>query len=78
VCSIRRRGTARGNRGGGLGRGTGRVEFMGYLVDTEYFGKVNETKWTVIESGRDASESFGSHNVLGEQPGQTPHITRSV
>jgi len=31
-------------RGRGLGRGTGRVEFMGHLVDTECVGKDNETK----------------------------------
>jgi len=65
-CSKRRRGTARGNRGRGRGRGTGRVEFMGHSVDTEYVAKDNETKWTVIESGRDASGRFGSHNVLRE------------
>ena len=41
-CSTRCRGTARGNRG--RGRGTGRVEFMGHPVDTEYVGKDNETK----------------------------------
>jgi len=41
-CSTRRRGTARGSRG--RGRGTGRVEFMGHPVDTEYVGKDNETK----------------------------------
>ena len=41
-------------------------------------GKDNETKWTVIESGRGASGRFGSHNVLREQPGPTPHATRSV
>ena len=77
-CSTRRRGIARGNRGRGQGRGTGRIEFMGHTVDTEYVGKDNETKWTVIESGRGASRRFGSHNVLREQPGPTPHVTRSV
>ena len=77
-CSTRRRGTARGNRGRGRGRGTGRVEFMGHLVDTEYVAKDNETKWNVIESGRGASGRFGSPNVLKEQPGPTPHATRSV
>jgi hypothetical protein len=77
-CSTRRRGTARGNRGRGRGRGTGRVEFMGHPVDTEYVGKDNETKWTFIESGRDASGRFGSHNVLRKQPGPTPHGTRNV
>jgi len=51
---------------------------MGHHVDTEYVGKDNETKWTVIESGRDASGRFGSHNVLREQPGPTPHATQSV
>src|SRR5215469_790583 len=51
---------------------------MGHSVDTDYVGKDNETKWTVIESGRGASGRFGSHNVLGEQPGPTPHATRSV
>ena len=35
-------------------------------------------KWTVIESGRGASGRFGSHKVLREQPGPTPHATRSV
>ena len=64
--------------GRGRGRGTGRVEFMGHPVDTEYVGKDIETKWTVIESGRDASGRFGSHNVLRKQPGPTPHATRSV
>jgi hypothetical protein len=59
-CSTRRRGTARGNRGRGRGRGTGRVEFMGHSVDTDCVGKDNETKWTVIESGRGASGRFGS------------------
>jgi len=77
-CSTRRRGTARGNRGRGRGRGTGRVEFMGHPVDTEYVGKDNETKWTVIEGGRGTSGRFGSHNVLREQPGPTPYATRSV
>jgi cytosine/adenosine deaminase-related metal-dependent hydrolase len=48
------------------------------FVDTEYIGKDSETKWTVIESGRGASGRFGSHNVLREQPGPTPHGTRSV
>jgi len=59
-CSTRRRGIARGNRrrGQGRGRGTGRVEFMGHPVDTEYIGKDNETKWTVIASGRGASRRF--------------------
>ena len=47
-CSTRRRGTARGNRGRRRGRDTGRVEFMGHPVDTEYTGKVNETKWTSL------------------------------
>jgi hypothetical protein len=75
-CSTRRRGAARGNRG--RGRGKGRVELMGLCVDTEYVGKDNETKWTVIESGRSASGRFGSHNVLREQPGPTPHATQSV
>jgi len=28
----------------GRGRDTGRVEFMGHLVDTEYVAKNNETK----------------------------------
>ena len=51
---------------------------MGHPVDTEYVGKDNETKWTVIESGRGASGRFGSHNVLREQPGPTLHATRSV
>ena len=51
---------------------------MGHSVDTEYVGKDIETKWTVIESGRGASGRFGSHNVLREQPGPTPHATRSV
>ena len=51
---------------------------MGHPVDMEYVGKDNETKWTVIESGRGASGRFGSHNVLKEQPGLTPHATRSV
>ena len=50
---------------------------MGHPVDTEYAGKDNETKWTVIESGRGASGRFGSH-VLREQPGPTSHATRSV
>jgi len=59
-------------------RGTGRVEFMGHPVDTEYVGKANETKWAVIESRRGASGRFGSHKVLREQPGPTPHATRSV
>lgn len=77
-CSTRRRGRARGNKGRGRGRGTRRVEFMGHPVDTEYVGKYNETKWTVIETGRGASGRFGSHNVLREQPGPTPHATRSV
>jgi len=77
-CSTRHRGTARGNRRRGRGRGTGRVEFMGHPVDTEYVGKDNETNWTVIESGRDASGRFRSHNMLREQPGPTPHATRSV
>jgi hypothetical protein len=71
ACNTRHRGTARGNTG--QGRGTGRVEFMGHPV-----GKDNETKWTVIESGRGASGRFGSHNVLKEQPGPTPHATWSV
>jgi hypothetical protein len=31
---------------------------MGYLADTDYFGEDNETKWTVIESGRGASGRF--------------------
>ena len=53
-CSTQHRGTARGNRG----RGTGRVDFMGNPVDTEYIGKDNETKWTVIESGRGASRKI--------------------
>jgi len=77
-CSTRRRDTARGNRGRGRGRGTGRVEFMGHPVDTEYLGKYNETKWTVIEGGRGASGRFGSHNVLRKQPGPTSYATRSV
>ena len=51
---------------------------MGHPVDMEYVAKDNETKWTVIESGRSASGRFGSHNVLREQPGPTPHATRSV
>jgi len=51
---------------------------MGHPVDTEYVGKDNETKWTIIESGRGASVRFGSHNVLREQPGPTPHATRNV
>jgi len=76
--STRRRGTARGNRERGRCRGTGIVEFMGHPFDTEYVGKDNETKWTVIESGRGASGRFGSHNVLREQPGPTPYATRSV
>ena len=59
-------------------RGTGRVEFMGHPVDTEYVGKANETKWAVIESRRGASGRFGSHKVLREQPGPTPHATWSV
>jgi hypothetical protein len=42
-CSTRRRSTARGNRG----RGTGRIEFMGHPVDTEYVGKDND----VCDSG---------------------------
>jgi len=75
-CSTRRRGTARGKRG--RGRGRGRVEFMGHPFDTEYVGKDNETKCTVIESGRGASGRFGSHNVLREQPVPTPHAKRSV
>jgi hypothetical protein len=54
------------------------MEFMGHPVDTEYVGKDNETKWTVIESGRDASGRFGSHTVLKEQPGPTPHLTWNV
>ena len=58
-CSTRRRGTARENRGRGRDRGTGRVEFMGHSVDTEFVGKDIETKWTVIESGRGASGRFG-------------------
>jgi hypothetical protein len=74
-CSTRRRGTARGNRVRGRGSGTGRVEFMGHPVDTDYVGKYNETTWTVIESGSAASGRFGSHNVLREQPGPTPHAT---
>ena len=45
-CSTRRRVTVRGNRG----RGTGRFEFMGHPVDTEYVGKENERKWTVIKN----------------------------
>ena len=77
-CSARPRGTAKGNRGRGRDRGTGRVEFMGNSVDMEYVGKDIETKWTVIESGRDASRRFGSHIVLREQPCPTPHATRSV
>jgi hypothetical protein len=77
-CSTRRRGRARGKKGRGRGRGTGRVEFMGHPVDMEYVGKYNETKWTVIETGRGASGRFGSHNVLREQPGPTPHATRGV
>jgi hypothetical protein len=51
---------------------------MGHPVDTEYVGKDNETKWTIIESGRGASGRFGSHNLLREQPGPTPHTTRNV
>ena len=51
---------------------------MGHPADTEYTGKGNETKWTVIESGRGASGRFGSHNVLREQPGPTSHATRTV
>jgi hypothetical protein len=51
---------------------------MGHPVDMKYVGKDNETKWTVIETGRGASGRFGSHNVLREQPGPTPHATRSV
>ena len=51
---------------------------MGHPVDMEYVGKDNETKWTVIESGRGASGRFGSHNVFREQPGPTPYATRSV
>ena len=73
-CSTRRRGTSRGNRG----RGTGRVEFMGNPVDTEYLGKDNERKWTDVESGRGACGRFGSHNVLREQPDPSPYATRGV
>ena len=51
---------------------------MGHPVDTECVGKVNETKWTVIESGRGASGRFGIHNVLREQPGPTAYATRCV
>jgi len=51
---------------------------MGHPVDTAYGAKDNETKWTDIESGRGASGRFGSHNVLREQPGPTPHATWSV
>ena len=51
---------------------------MGHSVDTDYFGKDNKTKWNIIESGKGASGSFGSHNVLREQPGPTPYATRSV
>jgi len=51
---------------------------MGHPVDTAYVATNNETKWTVIESGRGASGRFGSHNVLREQPGPTPHATQSV
>jgi len=51
---------------------------MGHPVDAVYVGKDNETKWTVIESGRGASGRFESHNVLREQPGPTPYATRSV
>ena len=50
---------------------------MGHPV-TEYVGKDNETKRSVIESGRGASGRFGGHNLLREQPGPTPHATRSV
>jgi hypothetical protein len=48
------------------------------ILLTRIVGKDNKTKWTVIESGRGASRRFGSHNVLREQPGPTPHATRSV
>jgi hypothetical protein len=51
---------------------------MGHTVHTEYVGKDNETKWTVIESGRAASGRFGSNNVLREQPGPKPHAAQSV
>jgi hypothetical protein len=51
---------------------------MWHPVDTEYDGKDNARKWTVIESGRGASGRFGSHNVLRKQPGPTPHATRNV
>jgi len=77
-CSTRRRGTARGNRGRGRGRDTGRFEFMGHPVDTEYVAKDNETKRTVIQSGRGASGKFGCHKLLREQPGPTPHAARCV
>jgi len=77
-CSTRRRGTARGNRGRGRGRGTVRVEFMGHPVETEYVGKDNERKWTVIEIGKGAFGRFGSHNVLSQHPGPTAYATRSV
>ena len=59
-------------------RGTGRIEFMGHHVDTEYVGKDNETKCTVLEGGRGASGRFGSQNVFREQPGPTPYATRCV
>jgi hypothetical protein len=70
-CSTRRRGTTRGR---GRGRGAGKVEFMGHPVDTEHVGKDNETKWTVIESGRGASGRYGSHNVLRSQPVAYPEF----
>ena len=50
----------------------------GILLTREYVGKDNESKWTVIESGRGASGRFGRHNMLREQPGPTPRATRSV
>ena len=70
-CSTRRRGTARGNRGRGQGRGTGRFEFMGHPVDTAYVAKDNETKWTVIESGRGLPEDLEATTCSGNN--QTQH-----
>jgi hypothetical protein len=51
---------------------------MTLLCFTIDYCNKKETRWTLIESGRGASGIFGSHNVLREQPGPTPHATRSV
>jgi hypothetical protein len=48
---------------------------MGHPVDTDCVGKDNETKWTVIESGRVCIRKIWEPR---EQPGPTPHATRNV